>query len=265
MTSQWQQPNDRELIHTRILRAPRERVFAVWTDPAHLAEWWGPRGFRTTTHAMELRAGGTWRFTMHGPDGRDYENRIEYLEVRQPELLVYRHTGDEEVEPVRFQVVVSFSSLGEKTLLTMRMTFESPTDLAHVEDNYGASEGALETLARLTERLAQMSDDAGPSTKWHYGDAAVAPWEPGPEGQKIKRLASASGVHWILSEVVPGFEGPVHVHPGIEGLYVLSGSVINEGRRLGTGEACLAEGGTKHSEFRSEEGATFLVVFQETP
>lgn len=145
--------NDCELITTRVLAAPPEVVFDVWTDPAHITHWWGPDGFTTTTHAMDLQPNGHWRFTMHGPDGRNYENRIEFIEVTRPSRLVYRHRDEGEVEPVRFHVTVTFASLGKKTLLTMKMIFEDPGDLSRTEDAYGASEGLLQTLARLARYL----------------------------------------------------------------------------------------------------------------
>ena len=86
---------DREIVLSRLIDAPRELVFNAWTDPKHIGHWWGPRGFSVTTHEMDVRAGGTWRFIMHGPEGRDYPNKIIYLEVAKPEGLVYRHSGEE--------------------------------------------------------------------------------------------------------------------------------------------------------------------------
>ncbi len=145
--------NDRELICTRVLGVAPAVAFAVWTDPAHLAKWWGPGGFTTTTHAMDLRPGGEWRFTMHGPDGRDYANRVQFLEVEAPARLVYRHLDDGEVEPVSFHATVTFAPLGAGTLLTMRMVFDTPEDLARTEEAYGASEGLLQTLTRLAEHV----------------------------------------------------------------------------------------------------------------
>jgi uncharacterized protein YndB with AHSA1/START domain len=91
----------RSIIGTRVFDAPRELVFSAWTDPKHLAQWWGPDGFTTTTSAFEFRAGGVWRFVMHGPDGRDYENRITFDEIVPPERIVYHHGGGDDVEPVR--------------------------------------------------------------------------------------------------------------------------------------------------------------------
>src|SRR3954464_6742963 len=89
----------REIGITRVFDAPRELVFKMWTDPKHVAQWWGPQGFMTTTYKMDVKAGGVWRFAMHGPDGRDYENQITYVEVVEPERIAYRHGGGKDVEP----------------------------------------------------------------------------------------------------------------------------------------------------------------------
>jgi uncharacterized protein YndB with AHSA1/START domain len=146
----------RTLVTTRVFDAPRELVFAAWTDPRHLTQWWGPNGFTTTTQAFDMRPGGVWRFVMHGPDGRDYENRITYDEIVKPERLVYRHGGGEDVEPVRFRVTVTFEDLGGKTRLTMRAVFPSAAERDRVVEEYGAAEGATQTLARLAGHLETM-------------------------------------------------------------------------------------------------------------
>lgn len=80
---------DREIAITRILDAPRELVYEVWTKPEHIAQWWGPNGFTNTVHNMEVKVGGEWRLTMHGPDGIDYPNLIIFKEIIAPEKLVY--------------------------------------------------------------------------------------------------------------------------------------------------------------------------------
>ena len=74
----------REIVVSRLIDGPQELVFEAFTDPAHLDRWYGPNGFTITTHAFELRPGGTWDFTMHGPDGTDYPNWIECLEIAPP-------------------------------------------------------------------------------------------------------------------------------------------------------------------------------------
>ncbi|MBP1962962.1 SRPBCC family protein [Paenibacillus aceris] len=146
--------NGPELIVTRTLSAPRELVFKTWTDPEHLVHWWGPQGFTLTIHAIDVKPGGVWRYTMHGPDGTDYENKISYIEVNRPETLVYSHGDAEEDE--QFRVNVTFADRGNQTELTMRSLFKSAEYLEYVVKNYGAVEGAKQTLDRLAEELAKL-------------------------------------------------------------------------------------------------------------
>ena len=143
----------RSIVTTRVFDAPRDLVFAAWTDPKHLAQWWGPTGFTTTTHAFDMRPGGVWRFVMHGPDGTDYQNRITFEAVDRPERLVYRHGGGDDVEPVQFHVTVTFEDLGGKTRLTMKGLFATAAIRDEVAAKYGAVEGAQQTLERLATYL----------------------------------------------------------------------------------------------------------------
>ncbi len=69
---------DREIEITRVFDAPRELVFRAWTERQHLAQWWGPHGFTISTKTFDFKEGGVWLFTMHGPDGRDYPNKIVF-------------------------------------------------------------------------------------------------------------------------------------------------------------------------------------------
>jgi len=141
--------DDREVRGERVFNAPRELVWKAWTHPDHLARWWGPQGFTTTTNDFELRPGGVWRFVMHGPDGRDYHNRIVFDEVQAPERLVYRHVPEPGTDPVRFDVTVTFEAEGERTRILMRMVFESADERERVDREYGANEGLRQTLDRL--------------------------------------------------------------------------------------------------------------------
>jgi len=147
---------DREIVATRMFDAPRDLVFKLWTDPKRVAKWWGPRGFTTTISEMDVKPGGVWRLVMRGPDGRDYNNRIVFLEVVKPERLVYKHDPEKGSEPVNFEVTVTFAEQGDKTKLTMRMLFPSAAARDHVVKNYGATEGLNQTLARLEDQLAEM-------------------------------------------------------------------------------------------------------------
>ena len=147
---------DRELVVTRVLNAPRELVFEAWTNPEHIGHWWGPNGFTLTTKEWNLKTGGIWRFTMHGPDGTDYPNKIIFLEIVKPERLVYKHDNEKETEPINFHVTITFEASGNKTKLEMRSLFETKEELTHVAEKYGAIEGAREHVSRLEEYLLQL-------------------------------------------------------------------------------------------------------------
>jgi uncharacterized protein YndB with AHSA1/START domain len=146
----------RSIIGIREFAAPRDLVFSLWTDPEHLAQWWGPYGFTTTTHSFEMRPGGTWRFVMHGPDGRDYQNRITFEEVVPPQRIVYRHGGGDDVEPVQFRQTVIFEDLGGRTRITWRGNFASAAERDRAIKEYGADKGLAQTLARLEQHVSEL-------------------------------------------------------------------------------------------------------------
>jgi len=144
---------DREIIQTRLLNAPRELVYEVWTNPEHVINWWGPNGFSTTTYEMEVKPGGVWRFMMHGPDGTDYPNKMVFEEVTANEKLVYTHSADKE-DGHSFHVTVTFEEQEGKTLLTMRSVFRTAEERNMVIEKYGALEGGRQTLSRLEAYLS---------------------------------------------------------------------------------------------------------------
>jgi len=153
------------IVATRMFDAPRELVWSVWTDPQHLAQWWGPNGFSLTTSSYDARPGGVWRFVMHGPDGRDYQNRITFVEIVKPQRIVYRHGGGDDVEPVQFTTTATFEAVSTKTLLTMRMEFPSAAERDRVVKEYGADKGLAQTLARLDEHLAKQMARKSPMSR----------------------------------------------------------------------------------------------------
>ena len=147
----------RSIIGVREFDAPRDLVFSAFSDPKHLAQWWGPNGFSTATLSFDMRPGGVWRFVMHGPDGRDYQNRIIYEEIVPPERLVYRHGGGDDVEPVQFRQTIIFEDLGGRTRITWRGDFPSAAERDRVIKEYGAAKGLAETLARLSGYVAAIA------------------------------------------------------------------------------------------------------------
>lgn len=149
--------SDRELVFTRVFDAPRELVFEAWTDPKHLPHWYGPNGFRTTVHELDLRPGGAWRLTMHGPDGRDYGNRLVFLEVNKPERLVYKHEPGPGDKAASHETKVTFTARGQQTEVVMCMAFTSPEERERIVTTYKAIEGGNQTMGRLAEYLPAMA------------------------------------------------------------------------------------------------------------
>ncbi len=145
---------EREIVATRLFNAPRDLVFRMWTDPQHIARWWGPNGFTTTIEEINVKPGGVWRFVMHGPDGRDYQNRIVYQEVVKPERLVYDH-----VSGPLFRATVTFTDRGGRTEINVRMLFETAELRDKVATEFGAVEGLTQHLGRLAEHLETAAEE----------------------------------------------------------------------------------------------------------
>ena len=146
---------DRQIVLMRMLEAPRERVFEVWTTPEHLQHWYGPDGFTLTTHEMDVRPGGVWRFTMHGPDGVDYSNELIYDQVIAPELLSYEHRSSPDADDPAFRGSATFDEFMGMTILTMRMVFETAAERDETVEKYNAVEGGNQTLDRLVAYLSK--------------------------------------------------------------------------------------------------------------
>lgn len=140
-----------EIAITRIYDAPVKAVWDAWTDPKQAALWWGPRGFTITTHSKELKPGGHWHYTMHGPDGTDYENKTLYLEVEKQKKLVYDHGGNDDKPPM-FRVSVLFSEEKGKTTMNMRMALPTP-EAAQQTKAFIKQAGGDATWDRLGEYL----------------------------------------------------------------------------------------------------------------
>jgi uncharacterized protein YndB with AHSA1/START domain len=150
--------NDIRII--RIYDAPVALVWDAWTDSAKVAHWWGPRGFSLTTHSKDLRPGGSWVYTMHGPDGTDWPNFTRYLEVEPRARLVYDHGASSEDAQPMFRVTATFRDLQGKTELDMRMTLPTPeaAQQARVFVKAAGGNGTWDRLAEYVEK-AQSSQE----------------------------------------------------------------------------------------------------------
>jgi uncharacterized protein YndB with AHSA1/START domain len=148
---------EREIVSTRTLAASRERVFRAFSEPAQLARWWGPKGFTNTIHEFDLRAGGMWRLTMHGPGGANYANESRFVEIVPLERVVFQH-----LEPVHgFRMTMIFAEQAGRTTLTWRMLFDSAEEATKVRRFVvAANEENFDRLAAILE-----TKDNGPGTR----------------------------------------------------------------------------------------------------
>ncbi len=138
-----------ELIITREFNAPRALVWKAWTDPKHLAQWWGPRGYTTPTCEMDVRVGGALKLCMRPTEGTDIWVRGMFREVVENERLVF--SGVDNANPASETVMtISFEDAGSKTRLTVHQTF------AETEFARGAKEGWNSSLDRLTDYLSGL-------------------------------------------------------------------------------------------------------------
>jgi uncharacterized protein YndB with AHSA1/START domain len=144
--------SDREIATTRVIDAPRERVFEAFSDPARLARWWGPAGFTSTFHEFDLRSGGAWRFVLHGPNGADYANESVFVEVVKPERVVFDHLSDH-----WFRMTITLSARpARQTLITWHMLFETAAERDRIQAI--VAEANEQNLDRLEAELARMGD-----------------------------------------------------------------------------------------------------------
>lgn len=142
----------RELRLSRLLNAPIDLVWEVWTDPVHIANWWGPNGFTNTIHTMNLRQEGEWNLTMHGPDGTDFKNKSIFREIIPNKKIVYEH-----VSGPKFLATIQFEAQGEKTLLNWHMLFESNEEFIQVVKTFRADEGLKQNADKLNSYLQTQS------------------------------------------------------------------------------------------------------------
>ena len=146
----------REVTLTRVFDAPRELVFRMWTEPKHMAQWWGPHHFTNPVCEIDARAGGKIRIDMRAPDGAVYPMTGTFREVKVPERLVFvavaeDHDGNPHLESL---TTVTFEDEGGKTRLTVEaravgFTPVAPQMLAGMDAGWSQS---LERLAELVAR-----------------------------------------------------------------------------------------------------------------
>jgi uncharacterized protein YndB with AHSA1/START domain len=116
------------IVCARVFPQPREQVFLAFSDPVRLAQWWGPKGCTNKFHQFDFRPSGTWRFTMHGPDGAAFEMDHRFTEIMAPNRIVVRH-----LQPGHdFTLTISLEDASGGTRLIWRMIFDDPGEAERV-------------------------------------------------------------------------------------------------------------------------------------
>lgn len=160
--------NEREIVITRVFNAPRELVFKVWTEPKHIEQWWGPKGFTTRVTELDFRPGGQWRYVMVGPDGTEYPVKGVFREIMPPERIVTSDEFDEGFEQVVqadlpseiIEAIAIFEDLNNKTRLTLRIMHHTAEDRRKHEE-MGVIAGWNSSFDCLDEFLVKMAANSG--------------------------------------------------------------------------------------------------------
>jgi len=143
--------SNRILSFQRVLNAPRELVWTVFTEPDHISKWWGPDGFTNTIEKMEVKPGGTWKHVMHGPDGTDFKNESVFVELVKPERVVFRHiTGP------HFVATITFKAIGDRTELNWEMLFDTAEELQNVGKVFKADVGLRQNVEKLEKYMESI-------------------------------------------------------------------------------------------------------------
>lgn len=145
---------EREIVVSRVIEGSSHLVYLAFTDESHLGQWWGPDGFSITTEAFQFTEGGEWVFSMHGPDGTDYPNWVEFQEIVPQVRIVLLH-GERRGDPEAFTSVITFAPVEGGIEVMLRAIFPTTELRDRAAEEYHAAEGAAQTLGRLAEYVGQ--------------------------------------------------------------------------------------------------------------
>jgi uncharacterized protein YndB with AHSA1/START domain len=149
MTQDQHSISEWEIISTRVFDVSRDLMFKAWSDPVHLARWWGPRGFRNSFELFEFRPGGEWRSTMHSPEGNNYQHLCRFVSLEPPARIVFDHLSGPS-----YRVTVTLTEQCHQTRVRFRMLFDSEEECAGMKAY--ALEANEECFDRLAAELATM-------------------------------------------------------------------------------------------------------------
>ncbi|WP_094712224.1 SRPBCC family protein [Hahella sp. CCB-MM4] len=135
----------------RLIKAPCEVVYGAFSNPDDLTRWWGPDGFTNSFYEFDLRKGGYWRFTMHGPDARDYPNESRFLEVVPGKKVVIEHFSGH-----HFILTMTFTASGKDTIVGWCQLFDTIEHYQRIADF--VSNANEQNLDRLQTVVRESGD-----------------------------------------------------------------------------------------------------------
>lgn len=139
--------SDKEIFSSRVLNAPVEKVYQAFANPAHLKNWWGPEGFTNTIHEFDLKPGGKWILTMHGPEKGNYENSSVFKIIERNQLIAWSRVSQPLFDmEVRFEKITS-----TRSKISFRMIFATPEECAKIKNFAGPKNE--ENFNRLEKEL----------------------------------------------------------------------------------------------------------------
>jgi uncharacterized protein YndB with AHSA1/START domain len=208
----------REITISRVLRAPIELVWEVWTKPEHIKNWWGPNGFTNTIHQMDVKPGGEWNFIMHGPDGTDYQNKSVFKEIIKHKKIVYDH-----ISGPKFRATIEFEKQNDKTFIKWNMLFESKEEFVQVIKTFKADEGLKQNVDKLdaylekgiavvierifnasVEKVWKAITDLDQMKQWYFPQLEAFKPEVGFETQFNVHHEGRDYFHiWKIKEIIP--------------------------------------------------------------
>lgn len=251
----------KELTITRVLNAPIQLVWKVWTDPDHIKNWWGPNGFTNTIFEMDLKPGGTWDFIMHGPDGKDYKNKSIFKEVIKHGRIVYEHiTGP------KFITTIKFTPQGKKTLLEWQMVFDTTEDRDRTVKTFKADIGLKQNIFKLEGYLRSVSSEREMTLTRVVNAPREMVFKAWTDVEQLKKWWGPKGFTNPVCNVdaVPGGEILIHMQAPDKTIYPMDGEFheIVEPERLVFTASALDKNGNRLFEilntvsFADEGGRT---------
>lgn len=141
---------NREMRITGTFKASLDLMWKVWTDPKHLVNWWGPKGFTSTMHTMDLHEGGEWKLTLHGPDGINYPNRSIFKEIIPSKKIVFEHFNP------HFITTVLLEPKDEETRIDWTLLFDTAEMRETIIKSHKADEGQKQNMERLEKYIAKL-------------------------------------------------------------------------------------------------------------